>query len=73
MGGCQNRGPFLGTLDNRCRIKILRQKGPATAQVFGVWVGVQIVVSGWTAVGTSFSGFRSRPSLDLRVGFGTKV
>ena len=26
MGGCQNHGPFLGTLDVRCRIKIGIQK-----------------------------------------------
>ena len=27
MGGCQNYGPFLGTLNNRCRIVIGTQKG----------------------------------------------
>ena len=27
MGSCQNYGPFLGTLNNRCRIKIGTQKG----------------------------------------------
>ena len=27
MGGCQNYGPFLGTLDIRCRIIIGIQKG----------------------------------------------
>ena len=27
MGGCQNYGPFLGTLNNRCRIIIGTQKG----------------------------------------------
>ena len=27
MGGCQNYGPFLGTLNNRCRIIIATQKG----------------------------------------------
>ena len=27
MGSCQNYGPFLGTLDNRCRIIIGTQKG----------------------------------------------
>ena len=26
MGGCQNCGPFLGTLNNRCRIMIVTQK-----------------------------------------------
>ena len=26
-GGCQNYGPFLGTLNNRCRIIIGTQKG----------------------------------------------
>ena len=27
MGSCQNYGPFLGTLDIRCRIIIRTQKG----------------------------------------------
>ena len=27
MGGCQNDGPFLGTLNNRCRIITGTQKG----------------------------------------------
>ena len=27
MGGCQNWGPFLGTLNNRCRIQTMSQKG----------------------------------------------
>ena len=27
MGGCQNYGPFLGTLNTRCRITIGIQKG----------------------------------------------
>ena len=27
MGGCQNYGPFLGTLNIRCRIIIGTQKG----------------------------------------------
>ena len=27
MGSCQNYGPFLGTLNNRCRIIIGTQKG----------------------------------------------
>ena len=27
MGGCQNHGPFLGTLNNRCRIILGTQKG----------------------------------------------
>ena len=27
MGGCQDYGPFLGTLNIRCRIKIGTQKG----------------------------------------------
>ena len=27
MGGCQNYGPFLGTLNNRCRIILRTQEG----------------------------------------------
>ena len=37
MGGCQNYGPFLGTLNIRCRIIIGTQKGTiilTTPQVF---------------------------------------
>ena len=26
MGSCRNKGPFLGTLDNRCRILLRTQK-----------------------------------------------
>ena len=38
MGGCQNSGPFLGTLDIRCRIIIGTQKGTiilTTTQIKG--------------------------------------
>ena len=27
VGGCQNYGPFLGTIKNRCRIILRTQKG----------------------------------------------
>ena len=27
MGGCENYGPFLGTLKNKCRIIVGTQKG----------------------------------------------
>ena len=27
MGGCQNYGPFLGTLNNRCRVILGTQEG----------------------------------------------
>ena len=27
MGGCENHGPFLGTLKNKCRIIVGTQKG----------------------------------------------
>ena len=30
MGDCQNYGPFLGTLNIRCRIRIGTQKGTIT-------------------------------------------
>ena len=40
LGGCQNYAPFLGTLNNRCRIIIGTQKGAikilTTTQVFAV-------------------------------------
>ena len=30
VGSCQNKGPFLGALNNRCRIIIGTQKGTLT-------------------------------------------
>ena len=41
MGSCQNYGPFLGTLNNRCRIIIRTQKGTiilTTTQILEYWV-----------------------------------
>ena len=42
VGGCQNYGPFLGTLNIRCRIIIGTQKG---TNIF-----TTTLVKGWTAV-----------------------
>ena len=41
MGGCQDYGPFLGTLNIRCRIIIGIQKGTIilTATHMGVLIG----------------------------------
>ena len=42
MGGCQNYGPFLGTLNIRCRILIRTQKGTiilTIMQVADLWQG----------------------------------
>ena len=39
MGGCQNYGPFLGTLNIRCRIIIGTQKGAiilTTTHIFSI-------------------------------------
>ena len=39
MGSCQNYGPVLGTLNNRCRIIIGTQNGTiilTTTQIYGV-------------------------------------
>ena len=40
MGGCQNYGPFLGTLNIRCRTIIGTQKGTlilTTPHIVGAW------------------------------------
>ena len=38
MGGCQNHGPFLGTLNIRCRIVIGNQKGTIILTTTRMWV-----------------------------------
>ena len=40
MGGCQNYGPLLGTLNIRCRIIIRTQKGTIILTIthIGSWV-----------------------------------
>ena len=46
MGGCQNDGPFLGTLNNRCRIIIGTQKGTiisTTTQYIYIYMYIYIV------------------------------
>ena len=37
LGGCQNYGPFLGTLNIRCRIKIGIQKGTMILTTTHFW------------------------------------
>ena len=44
MGGCQNSGPFLGTLNIRCRIIIGIQKGTIIVTTTHILVGIGI---GW--------------------------
>ena len=46
MGSCQNYGPFLGTLNNRCRIIIGTQKGTLilTTTYVCVWLGVMCLL-----------------------------
>ena len=39
MGGCQNYGPFLGTLNTRCRNIIRTQKGTLILTTTHMWVG----------------------------------
>ena len=39
MGGCQNYGPFWGTLNIRCRIIIGIQKGTIILTTGDVYVG----------------------------------
>ena len=44
LGGCQNYGPFLGTLNIRCRIIIGTQKGTiilTTTHIFGGHVALE--------------------------------
>ena len=37
MGSCQNYGPFLGTLNNRCRIILRTQKGTIILTTTHTW------------------------------------
>ena len=38
MGNCQNDGPFLGTLNNRCRAIIGSQKGTIFLTTTHMWI-----------------------------------
>ena len=38
MGGCQNQGLFWGTLNNRCRIIIMSQKGTLILTTFRICI-----------------------------------
>ena len=65
MGGCQNYGPFLGTLNNRCRIIIGNQKGTSilTATHIYIYRG-QIIRMGlkrWLPCPQSHRPFQSHP------------
>ena len=44
MGSCQNYGPFLGTLNNRCRIIIGTQKGPIILTTTHIPVGAKRII-----------------------------
>ena len=49
MGSCQNDGPFLGTLNNRCRIILRTQKGTlilTTTHMVGLAGGCSSAVVG---------------------------
>ena len=47
MGGCQNYGPFLGTLNIRCRAIIVTQKGTIilTTTYMTMYVRARVVKS----------------------------
>ena len=48
MGGCQNHGPFLGTLNMRCRIIIGIQKGTilfTTTHMLGIYSSYKMTPS----------------------------
>ena len=42
MSGCQIYGPFLGTLNNRCRIIIGTQKGTLTLTTTHIYIYIYI-------------------------------
>ena len=44
MGGCQNYGPFLGTLNIRCRITIGTQKGTIILTTTHIILGLYRVI-----------------------------
>ena len=44
MGGCQNDGPFLGTLNIRCRIIIVTQKGTIILTTTHIYIYVYIYI-----------------------------
>ena len=56
MGGCQNYGPFLGALNNKCRIIIGIQKGTI------VLTTTHILFEGW-GLGGRNQAFRIRNAL----------
>ena len=53
MGSCQNYGPFLGTLNLRCRIILRTQKGTIILATTHM-VGYRIVGSGFRVLGAGF-------------------
>ena len=61
MGGCQNYGPFLGTLNIRCRIIMGTQKGTiilTTTHVKGMYI---------TDISTPASSEAQSGAQDLRI------
>ena len=46
MGGCQNYGPFLGTLNNRCRNILRTQKGTIILTTTHIHKGSHVSVEG---------------------------
>ena len=44
MGGCQNYGPFLGTLNIRCRIIIGIQKGTIILTTTHIYIHIYIYI-----------------------------
>ena len=54
MGSCQNYGPFLGTLNNRCRILIGTQKGTiilTTTHILFAALGAILMCGNWIGLG----------------------
>ena len=50
MGGCQNSGPFLGTLNIRCRIMIGIQKGTIILTTAHMYIYIYISIYVWFRV-----------------------
>ena len=54
MGGCQNYGPFLGTLNNRCRMRIGTQNGTIILTTTHIAFGY---MDPWGLLNFTYSGF----------------
>ena len=66
MGGCQNYGPFLGTLNIRCRMKIGTQKGTIMLTTTHMSYGLNL---GWSGPMGEYIGFGGEPIYGINYKF----